>query len=136
MIIVNLLGAIVAVGNLLMSPLDFGRIDPLEWPHATGPTAAAADSQLIWPATRKTPSPEPAGECSLGGRPPVTSAPDAGGATGFTITNGPDGALDIFGARKTLVQAQIVSNSILPSGRISLEETKCLLEPIIDFIQG
>ena len=48
----------------------------------------------------------------------------------------PYSALHVLHSQETLVQAQIVANGVLPSGRIAAEVAKRGLEPVIDLIQS
>lgn len=55
---------------------------------------------------------------------------------GVGITNSPNGALDVFLPGKTLVEAQVMSDSILPSGSVSSEVAEGVLKPVVNFVES
>jgi len=53
----------------------------------------------------------------------------------FSLIHRPDCALHVLHAAEALVQGQVVSDSVLPGGRISTEEGEVGLEPVVNLIE-
>lgn len=54
----------------------------------------------------------------------------------LNLVDGPNGPFDVLDPHETLVERQVVSDGILPSGRVPPEVTEGTREPIVDFVQG
>ena len=52
------------------------------------------------------------------------------------LIDGPNGSFDILDSHETLVETQVVSNSVFPCRCVSSEVAKGSREPIVDFIQS